>query len=308
MVKLTITPHRGNGARTFPSTGFLGMTPVTLAGVVRVKIEEDLKTIEASSLVIRVRCYESLGNGRDGGASSTSTSSTERRSSASAASSGYHSSSCLGGNASHSSSYSFSDIFKSGAPSSSSSSHTNSTASSSKGRVLYEKSVQMWSPPTTSMKKNQDASTSTASSPLSSRSSSQDTTSSLPPPPQQQHAYPPRSREASTCSSTSNDTDSYATLGDFTKAWRIVIPVNAVEQGAKSTMIFKNWRIWWAVEAGMCCLLLSLCLSSRPFLIFCVPSFRVLPFASIDTVIDPSSRSFLFVECSHFTSSFWYSR
>lgn len=248
MVKLTLTPHRGNGARTFPSTGFLGMTPVTLAGVVRVKIEEDLKTVEASSLVVRVRCYESLGTG---GAPSTSTT-KERRSSASAAANGgssssYHSSSCLGGasssSTSHSSSYSFSDLFKGGAPSSTSSSNANSgSTSNAKGRVLYEKSIQMWSPPISPTITTTSASG--TSTPLSSRSSSQDTS-----PP---HAYPPRSRDTSTSSSSdsSGSSEKYATLGDFTKAWRIVIPINAVEQGAKSTMIFKNWRIWWAVEAG----------------------------------------------------------
>jgi hypothetical protein len=251
MVKLTLTPHRGNGARTFPSTGCLGMTPVTLAGVVRVKIEEDLKSVEASSLVVRVRCYESV----DGGApppttdASTSTGPSERASS----SSGYHSSSCLGGSSSNPSGYSISDILRGGASSS-----TSANGNNAKGRVLYEKSVQMWSPPSpsTSSKKS-DSATQSSSSTSSSRSSSLER--SL------QHAYPPRSREvshssslSSTIPSASSSTSSqsnvlqYATLGEFTKAWRIVIPINAIEKGgAKSTMIYKNWRIWWTVEAGM---------------------------------------------------------
>lgn len=227
MVNLTLTPHRGNGARTFPATGYLGLTPVTLAGVVRVKIEEDMKAIEASSLVVRVRCYENIGGAA--AESKTATTTRERRASASAtgsssSSSGYHSSSCL-----HQSSYSFTDMLKGG----SSSSASSSSSSAAKGRVLYEKSITMWTPPAPT-----PPSTSTATStPLSSRSSSLE---------QSPHAYPPRSRESS--SSTASTT--YATLGEFTKAWRIVIPTDAVDQGAKSTMIFKNWRIWWAVEAG----------------------------------------------------------
>jgi len=126
---------------------------------------------------------------------------------------------------------------------------SNSSVTNSKGRVLYEKSIQMWTPPSSPLNTTKTDNIPSSSSPTSSRSSSLER--SL-----QQHAYPPRSREASNASSSSFSISSqdnnikYATLGEFTKAWRIVIPVNAIEQGAKSTMIFKNWRIWWAVEAG----------------------------------------------------------
>lgn len=245
MVKLTLTPHRGNGARTFPSTGYLGMTPVTLAGVVRVKIEEDMKSVEASSLVVRVRCYESV----DGGAP-VATSTSDRTSSNAAAgpSPGYHSSNCLGGpSSSNPSGYSITDILRGGSSSSSASSTNGNNA---KGRVLYEKSVQMWSPPSTPASTSSSKPDSADSSTSSSRSSSLERSS-------QQHAYPPRSREQSSSSKTIPSSSStqvkeqYSTLGEFTKAWRIVIPVNAIEKGAKSTMIYKNWRIWWTVEAGM---------------------------------------------------------
>lgn len=234
MVKLTLTPHRGNGARTFPSTGYLGLTPVTLAGVVRVKIEEDLKAVEASSLVIRVRCYESPGSGGGGGTLSTPT--NERRASASAATGSSSS-------GSHPSNSSLTDLLKGGAsyPSSSTSSNSGGAGHSDvKGRVLYEKTIQMWSPPdlpssSSTLSPPNDGTPS--SSPISSRSSSLD---------RLLHAYPPRSREASSSTATPVR---YSTLGDFTKAWRIVIPPSAIEQGAKSTMVFKNWKIWWAVEA-----------------------------------------------------------
>ncbi|KAK9893771.1 hypothetical protein P389DRAFT_108369 [Cystobasidium minutum MCA 4210] len=251
MVNLTITPHRGNGARTFPSTGYLGLTPVSLAGVVRVKIEEDMKTVQASSLVVRVRCYESIGGNHQSSSSSsasTSNTATNDKSSYSSTSppsngqsstSGYHLSSCLG---SSSAGYSFTDIWK--GSSSSASSTSSPSSSASKGRVLYEKSITMWTPPTPT----------TSSTPLSSRSPSSgqseeekqedDVEGS---PGRGQHAYPPR-RQLHTTSSRSRSV-TYGTLGEFTKAWRIVIPPEAVEKGAKSTMIYKNWKIWWAVEA-----------------------------------------------------------
>ncbi|KAL8277618.1 hypothetical protein RQP46_010050 [Phenoliferia psychrophenolica] len=58
MVVLTLTPYRGNHARFFPHTGHLGVTPVLLQGVVRTALEEDRKALKASSVSIRVRCYE----------------------------------------------------------------------------------------------------------------------------------------------------------------------------------------------------------------------------------------------------------
>lgn len=231
MVNLTLTPHRGNGARTFPSAGYLGLTPVSLAGVVRVKIEEDMKPIQASSLVVRVRCYESVGSsatgGNNAGPSSSSSASTLSHSSNSASTS-YGTTSSLN--------------------------HPGSSAPSptgTKGRVLYEQSLTMWlppSPPTTSTSSTSTSTSSTCSttsSPLSSRSSSLDRSSSSA---IFHHAYPPRRESHQSLNHGQEIT--YGTLGEFTKPWRIVIPPSAVNEGAKSTMIFKNWKVWWAVEAG----------------------------------------------------------
>jgi hypothetical protein len=226
MVNLTITPHRGNGARTFPSTGYLGLSPVTLAGVVRVKIEEDLKPIEASSLVVRVRCYETLTGAQSGNSETKHGSTSNSVQSLSSLTS--------------SPSYSISDLIRgttSTAAATSSSTATSSsmsTSQSSKGRVLYEKNLTMWLPPSSS-KTSSNISSSPPSSPETSALSSRSGSS-------QQHAYPPRRESATQIK--------YGTLGEFTKAWRIVIPPEAVAQGAKSTMIFKSWRIWWAAEAG----------------------------------------------------------
>lgn len=58
MVVLSLTPYRGNHARFFPHTGFLGVTPVVIQGMVRTALEEDRKPLKAESVSIRVRCYE----------------------------------------------------------------------------------------------------------------------------------------------------------------------------------------------------------------------------------------------------------
>lgn len=68
MVNVQLLPHRGNASRAFPHTGILGLTPVTVSGIVRVQIDEDRKPLaDAFSLVVRVRCYAG-----EGGAASNS--------------------------------------------------------------------------------------------------------------------------------------------------------------------------------------------------------------------------------------------
>ena len=60
MVEITLTPHRErNSSRAFPYTGVLGLTPVSVQGVVRVKLDEDRRPVQdAFSVSVRVRCYE----------------------------------------------------------------------------------------------------------------------------------------------------------------------------------------------------------------------------------------------------------
>lgn len=225
MVVLTITPFKGSGSRAFPSVGSLGLGPVSLAGAVRVKLQEDNRPVQASSLVVRVRCYESMGSGSGSPTSDGATSSFS-----SSAASPYP----------PSSSASASNRAASGHPTSASlgragSSNGNGTSSpapspvgtqpgaftemlrgnnNGRGKVLYEKSITLWSSP--------------ASTPPAAGQGNEE------------HGYPPRAANQ----------PQFAPLGNFEKAWRLVIPPEAVEQGAKSTQIFKNWRIWWAVEAG----------------------------------------------------------
>ena len=182
MVVLTLTPHRGNGARSFPCTGYLGLSPVTVAGVIRTKLEEDRRPIRASSVLVRVRCYESMGSGSTLTSSSSSSSTS---SSPSLSSVPLNADEGLKGNL------------------------------NGKGRVLWEKSLEVWSPP------------------LSEES--------------------PTVLNDKSMYTNAKSTPShfrYADLGDFQQPWRLVIPLDAITEGAKSTMIFKTWRIWWAVEAG----------------------------------------------------------
>lgn len=58
MVLLSLQPYRGNHQRFFPSHGYLGLTPLIVQGIVRTTFEEDQKSIKASSISVRLRCYE----------------------------------------------------------------------------------------------------------------------------------------------------------------------------------------------------------------------------------------------------------
>ncbi|KAG8761739.1 hypothetical protein FRC12_009368 [Ceratobasidium sp. 428] len=59
MVALSMIPARGNaGARFFPHSGHLGLTPVKLEGIVRTRLEEDAKLATASAVTVSLRCYE----------------------------------------------------------------------------------------------------------------------------------------------------------------------------------------------------------------------------------------------------------
>ncbi|KAH9812768.1 hypothetical protein DFH28DRAFT_898229 [Melampsora americana] len=81
MVKISITPKRGNNTRFFPHHGYLGLSPVIISGTVSTRLEKDDQALEASKVVIRIRCYEGLGAHPGQGAGlgsdpSTSTTST----------------------------------------------------------------------------------------------------------------------------------------------------------------------------------------------------------------------------------------
>ncbi|BEJ14293.1 hypothetical protein CspHIS471_0400600 [Cutaneotrichosporon sp. HIS471] len=55
-----VQPKHGNvAARTFPITGYFGLTPVNIAGTVHVKVEEGGAKIPIRSVQVAVRCYES---------------------------------------------------------------------------------------------------------------------------------------------------------------------------------------------------------------------------------------------------------
>ncbi|ESK93020.1 hypothetical protein Moror_8923 [Moniliophthora roreri MCA 2997] len=59
MVHLVLVSSKGNGVRYFPYSGYLGLSPVKIEGVVITKLDSDLKTLQAKSITISVRCYES---------------------------------------------------------------------------------------------------------------------------------------------------------------------------------------------------------------------------------------------------------
>ncbi|KDR81810.1 hypothetical protein GALMADRAFT_152624 [Galerina marginata CBS 339.88] len=60
MVHLILSSTKGNqGLRYFPYSGYLGLTPIRVEGIVRTKLDADLKGLQAKSISISVRCYES---------------------------------------------------------------------------------------------------------------------------------------------------------------------------------------------------------------------------------------------------------
>ncbi|EKM55669.1 uncharacterized protein PHACADRAFT_256454 [Phanerochaete carnosa HHB-10118-sp] len=60
MVQLCLTTLKGNaGSRHFPFQGYLGLTPVRIEGIVRTRLDEDQKPMQAKSITVSVRAYES---------------------------------------------------------------------------------------------------------------------------------------------------------------------------------------------------------------------------------------------------------
>ncbi|KAJ7273539.1 hypothetical protein B0H12DRAFT_1089906 [Mycena haematopus] len=59
MVHLVLASAKGNhGVRYFPYSGYLGLTTLKVDGVVRTKLDVDQKPLQAKSVTISVRCYE----------------------------------------------------------------------------------------------------------------------------------------------------------------------------------------------------------------------------------------------------------
>lgn len=144
MVQLTLAPLKGNHARRFPHQGHLGLSPVKLTGTVQTAIEEDGAQLQASSIDVRVRCYEAEWT--------------------------------TGGKA----------------------------LDFSKARTVYQVSQRLWS----------------ATEGEEAHHHQQ----------QQQPVYKP--------------------LGNFKSTWKLVIPPNAIQHGARSSATYTRWRIWWVLEAG----------------------------------------------------------
>ncbi|KAG0142673.1 hypothetical protein CROQUDRAFT_49925, partial [Cronartium quercuum f. sp. fusiforme G11] len=57
-IMIELIPRRGNSAKFFPHHGFLGISPVFVAGLIRVDLSPDDCRATASKLSVRLRCYE----------------------------------------------------------------------------------------------------------------------------------------------------------------------------------------------------------------------------------------------------------
>ncbi|KAJ6496508.1 hypothetical protein C8R47DRAFT_1114347 [Mycena vitilis] len=59
MVHIVLASPKGNhGVRYFPYSGYLGLTTLKVDGVVRTRLDADQKPLQAKSITISVRCYE----------------------------------------------------------------------------------------------------------------------------------------------------------------------------------------------------------------------------------------------------------
>ncbi|KAJ7285669.1 hypothetical protein C8J57DRAFT_1431371 [Mycena rebaudengoi] len=59
MVHLLLASSKGSqGVRYFPYSGYLGLTALKVEGVVRTRLDADLKPLQAKSITVSVRCYE----------------------------------------------------------------------------------------------------------------------------------------------------------------------------------------------------------------------------------------------------------
>jgi len=60
MVQISIHALRNlnHGGRSYPHSGFLGLTKLLVEGVVRTRVEDDHKLMAASSITISIKCYE----------------------------------------------------------------------------------------------------------------------------------------------------------------------------------------------------------------------------------------------------------
>ncbi|KIM31021.1 hypothetical protein M408DRAFT_274309 [Serendipita vermifera MAFF 305830] len=60
MVQISIQALKNlnNGGRSYPHSGYLGLTKLLVEGVVRTRVEEDRKLMAATSITISVKCYE----------------------------------------------------------------------------------------------------------------------------------------------------------------------------------------------------------------------------------------------------------
>lgn len=63
MVKIHLDSFRGNHARLYPFIGHLGLDEVIVQGNFRAELEEDGRPIQATSVIVRVRCYEAESTG-----------------------------------------------------------------------------------------------------------------------------------------------------------------------------------------------------------------------------------------------------
>jgi hypothetical protein len=61
MVAVSLLPRRGNCTKYFPHVGHLGLSPVLVAGTIKLESQDDEEIINVAQIIVRLRCYEAIG-------------------------------------------------------------------------------------------------------------------------------------------------------------------------------------------------------------------------------------------------------
>ncbi|EFP90512.1 uncharacterized protein PGTG_16099 [Puccinia graminis f. sp. tritici CRL 75-36-700-3] len=61
MVSVSLLPRKGNCTKYFPHTGHLGLSPVLVAGTIKLDSRDEGEDIAVAQILVRLRCYEAVG-------------------------------------------------------------------------------------------------------------------------------------------------------------------------------------------------------------------------------------------------------
>ncbi|OAV93350.1 hypothetical protein, variant [Puccinia triticina 1-1 BBBD Race 1] len=61
MVSVSLLPRKGNCTKYFPHAGHLGLSPVLVAGTIKLDSRDEGEHVDVAQILVRLRCYEAVG-------------------------------------------------------------------------------------------------------------------------------------------------------------------------------------------------------------------------------------------------------